>query len=91
MDIRHPLTPMDWRMIEWSLSMNLHVHILLTKADKLKRGAASQALLSTQKMLGQEASQPDKVTIQLFSATTREGVEEVHRQLNSWLLNAADL
>jgi len=85
MDIRHPLTNGDWRMIEWSLSMDLAVHILLTKADKLKRGAASQALLGTQKILGQEASQPEKVTIQLFSATTREGVEEAHRKLDSWL------
>jgi GTP-binding protein len=85
MDIRHPLTIADWKMIEWSLSMNLNVHILLTKADKLKRGAATQALLGTQKTLRQEASQPDKVTIQLFSATTREGVQEVNKKLDEWL------
>jgi GTP-binding protein len=86
MDIRHPLRPTDWKMIEWSLSLDLPVHILLTKADKLKRGAAMQALLSTQQILNTEASQPDKVSIQLFSATHRQGIEAAHQKLNDWLL-----
>ncbi|MEY3183030.1 MAG: hypothetical protein RLZ35_1015 [Pseudomonadota bacterium] len=85
MDVRHPLTEMDWEMVEWATSLDLSVHILLTKADKLKRGAASQALLGTQKLLKAEATHPDKVTIQLFSATNRQGIEEAYKQLNAWL------
>ncbi len=40
MDIRHVLKELDWQMIDWAVGSELQMHILLTKADKLKRGAA---------------------------------------------------
>ncbi|MGK0335481.1 MAG: GTP-binding protein, partial [Candidatus Azotimanducaceae bacterium] len=45
MDIRHPLREFDKLMLEWSESAELPVHILLTKADKLKRGPQQSTLL----------------------------------------------
>ncbi|MEY2920618.1 MAG: hypothetical protein RL261_1923, partial [Pseudomonadota bacterium] len=39
MDVRHPLTDHDQAMLELAMTRNLPVHILLTKADKLGRGA----------------------------------------------------
>jgi len=51
MDIRHPLKPLDWQMIEWGLSQQLPLHILLTKADKLKRGASVNTFLKLKKEL----------------------------------------
>ena len=39
MDVRHPLTSHDDGMLELALGRQLPVHILLTKADKLGRGA----------------------------------------------------
>ena len=39
MDIRHPLNDYDWQMLEWCDHFNLPAHVLLTKADKIKRGA----------------------------------------------------
>ena len=37
MDIRHPLTGFDETMINWSQAANIPLHILLTKADKLRK------------------------------------------------------
>jgi GTP-binding protein len=83
MDIRHPLKPFDWQLIEWAVSRDLKVHILLTKADKLKRGAAQNTLLAVRKEL---SGYEDLVSIQLFSAFTHFGVAEVQQKMNSWLL-----
>ena len=44
MDVRHPLTPHDRAMLELALGHGLPVHLLLTKSDKLGRGAARAAL-----------------------------------------------
>ena len=82
MDIRHPMTEFDQQMIRWCDARKLPVHIALTKADKLKRGAAKNALLGTKKRL-HEASVP--VSIQLFSATQKTGVDQAHEVLDRWL------
>ena len=82
MDIRHPLKPLDWQMIKWGLAQQLPLHILLTKADKLKRGAALNALLHLQKEL---SGHEGWVTSQLFSSFSGEGVEEVRHKLDEWL------
>jgi GTP-binding protein len=62
------------------------VHILLTKADKLNFGAAKSALLSVQRQLSADA---DRVSVQLFSAPKRIGLEELQRQLDAWLSTAS--
>ncbi len=56
------------------------VHILLTKADKLKRGKAATALLQVKKELG------DSATVQLFSALKKQGVEEARDMLENFLM-----
>ncbi len=81
MDIRHPFTPFDEQMLEWCLGADLPCHILLTKADKLSRGAAKSALLKVQKTLNPEAP----ITAQLFSATARTGVDDARALLTKWL------
>lgn len=83
MDIRHPLTPFDNMMLEWAQVSGMPVHILLTKADKLARGAAHSALLKTKQAL--HAEWGDTASIQLFSATKRIGVEDAHLRLAEWL------
>ncbi len=80
-DIRHPLKEFDRQMLEWSRHIELPVHILLTKADKLKRGAANNTLLGVRrelKALGGE------VTVQLFSALKRQGIDQAHTKLDQW-------
>jgi len=82
MDIRHPLTEFDWRMIKWTAPQNLAIHILLTKADKLKRGAAQNTLLHVRKEL---SGYEDLITIQLFSSVIPQGLEEAHSKLDELL------
>ena len=79
MDVRHPLTEFDWQMVEWCEYTGLPLHILLTKADKLNYGAAKNTLLQVQQEL-KDASFP--VTIQLFSALKKTGIDEVHCALD---------
>lgn len=81
MDIRHPLKDFDRQMLAWTQEAGLPVHILLSKADKLKRGAAMQVLLAVRKEL--QGSFPG-ATVQLFSAQNKLGVDEAHQVLDRW-------
>ena len=82
-DIRRRLTDFDHQMLALADSVGLPVHVLLTKADKLKRGQASTALLEVRKALG------DAATAQLFSALKKTGLEEARDVLERWLAAGA--
>ncbi|WP_416138776.1 ribosome biogenesis GTP-binding protein YihA/YsxC [Halomonas sp. HK25] len=84
MDVRHPLTEFDETLLGWADDKAMPVHILLTKADKLKRGAAASALQQVRTRLREWE---DLVSIQLFSSLKGQGVEEVHTRLDDWLLD----
>jgi GTP-binding protein len=79
MDVRHPLTANDRDMLAVALSRNVPVHVLLTKADKLGRGAARQALAGFRRDAGKG------ITAQLFSALNGEGLDEARRTLERML------
>ena len=81
MDIRHPMKPFDQQMLLWAKNASLPVHILLTKADKLKRGAAMATLHSVEAQLNQLES---PASIQLFSSLKNTGKSEAIEQLDSW-------
>ena len=81
MDIRHPLKPYDIQMLDWARHIQLPVHVLLTKADKLKRGPATNNLLKVRKQLSDMGAD---FSVQLFSSLKRQGVAEAHQVLNSW-------
>ncbi|MBS1225671.1 MAG: YihA family ribosome biosis GTP-binding protein [Proteobacteria bacterium] len=82
MDIRHPLTPLDRQLLDGCAHRQLPAHILLTKADKLGRGAAQTALQQVQKALKRDYP---LTSAQLFSAPTALGVDEAHARLDEWL------
>lgn len=82
MDIRHPLTDFDRQMLDWCAAAQLPAHVLLTKADKLKRGAMSNTLLKVRAELGRSYPGADA---QAFSATRSMGIEQVHGVLDAWL------
>ena len=86
MDIRHPLTEPDRQMLSWAEAASMPVHILLTKADKLKRGPAQSTLLSVREEL---STQSDLISVQLFSSLKRQGVDTLGRQLNHWLTDSS--
>lgn len=84
-DVRHVFKDSDQRMIDWAVQAQLPLHVLLTKADKLKRGAANNVLLKARKELQAHA---DLISLQLFSALKNEGIETLRKQLDQWLIPA---
>ncbi len=82
MDIRHPMKDFDRQMLEWTAALTLPTHILLTKSDKLGRGAASRALLGVRRSLKEGGY---TATVQLFSSPNRDGVDAARAQLAEWL------
>ena len=81
MDVRHPLTEHDRSMLELASTRGLPVHILLTKADKLGRGAGGNALQAVRRQLPRGGA----VTAQLFSALSGDGVQEARGALEKLL------
>ena len=82
MDVRHPLTEFDQMMLNYADQREMPVHILLTKADKLKKGPASASL---QKVRSRLKEWEDLVSVQLFSSLKRDGVDTLSQKLNQWL------
>ena len=82
-DIRRKLTDFDRQMLEFAEGVNLPIHILLTKADKLKRGQVATAVLEVEKELDGRA------TVQPFSALKRTGEGEARQVLDAFLADSA--
>ncbi|KTD17725.1 ribosome biogenesis GTP-binding protein YsxC [Legionella jordanis] len=81
MDCRHPLKELDQVMIDWSLSRELPVHILLTKSDKLSRSEVKNSMAKVRKHY---ELMEDFISVQAFSALKKEGIEELIKKLNEW-------
>lgn len=80
-DIRRGLKELDEAMIEWAAALRLPVLLLLTKADKLGRGAAAKRRLEVEKTAA--AIHPEIAAI-VFSALTAQGVDEARAALEAW-------
>jgi len=81
MDIRHPLTKLDIQMLEWTMPRELPVHILLSKCDKLPFGKQKTTLLEVKKQI----KDMPNLTLQLFSSMNKIGLDELKKQLLTWL------
>jgi GTP-binding protein len=82
MDIRHPLSDYDQELLSLIHHTDLHVHILLTKSDKLSRNQAQKTLFHVAKEVeaaGLTAS------LQTFSALQKNGIEDLQQILDEWL------
>jgi GTP-binding protein len=77
-DCRRGLTAGDEGLLEW-LPSTQRLHVLLSKADKLRRGEAARALRAITAQLDGRA------TVQLFSALLGTGVREAQDTLAAWL------
>jgi len=82
-DIRRGVTDFDRQLLALCASVDVPVHVLLTKADKLKRGQAATALLQARRELG------DPVSVQLFSSLKRSGLDEARDRLAGFLGESA--
>lgn len=88
-DIRHPLKEFDRLMIDWAIQSQLPLHILLTKSDKLKRGAAQNTLLKVKKEVEEEMNDQNGVSVQLFSSLKNSGLEEARAKIGGWLSDSS--
>jgi GTP-binding protein len=79
MDVRHPLREFDQAMLDYARERSLPAHCLLTKADKLSRGAAGNTLQAVKRDLTGTAS------VQLFSSESKQGIDEARAVVSGWL------
>jgi GTP-binding protein len=79
MDIRRGLTPLDEQLLRWLEPRELPVAVLLTKADKLSRGAG----IAVQKKLAAQLNPGVRLT--RFSVHSGDGVAEAQAWLDAWL------
>ena len=84
MDIRQPMKDYDTMILNWAIEAEMPVHLLLTKADKLKKGPAKNTQIAIEKQL-REAQVDDLVSVQTFSALKKQGVDQLRSVLDRWL------
>jgi GTP-binding protein len=77
-DARRGVTPGDEGLLSWA-GTERRLHVLLSKADKLTRSEATNALRDATAQLASRA------TVQLFSALKGTGVREAQDTLTAWL------
>ncbi|MBT3202882.1 MAG: YihA family ribosome biogenesis GTP-binding protein [Gammaproteobacteria bacterium] len=78
-DIRRGMTDMDWGLIEL-MDKQLPIHILLTKADKLKNDARKRTIMKIEKELSDE-----DISVSAFSALSGLGLDEFIDHCNKFL------
>lgn len=85
MDIRHPLTELDWQMINWASESDLPTQILLTKADKFKRGKIAATALKVERALKDVAG---SFAVEAFSSQNYIGVDKMRSQITEWVADS---
>ena len=85
MDIRHPLQDFDLQMLNWAAQAGLPVHILLTKADKLKCVPALREMQQGERHLRDMDPGCTLLSVQTFSSLKKQGLNELESLLNHWL------
>ena len=81
MDSRHPLKDYDIQMLEWANHIEIPVHVLHTKVDKLNRKEQAISLERVDAALKEFSLD---FSVQLFSSLKRWGVDAAHEKLDQW-------
>jgi len=82
MDVRQPLTELDYRLLRWFRPTGKPVHVLLAKSDKLSRAAARGVLSRVSAELLLLAP---NYSVQLFSSFKKLGTDEAEAVFCRWL------
>lgn len=89
MDARRPLVPADETLLAWLVrrapQTPLRVHLLLNKSDQLNRAERAAALRLVEQRI---TTLPLSASAQMFSARTRDGLEQLHAVLDDILAEA---
>lgn len=84
MDIRHPLMDVDIQIIKWSITINIPVLVLLTKADKLTPTKQKAQVVTVRNEL--KAVVGD-IQVENFSSLKKIGVDKLQLKLDEWFYN----
>jgi len=88
-DSRHGFTPLDRRLLEFIgprvASGAVRLLVLLTKADKINRREAQQALDTAQQVLGEMATEHSDIGVALFSVLSGQGLDDAAQILHAWV------
>ncbi|MDX1668536.1 MAG: ribosome biogenesis GTP-binding protein YihA/YsxC [Limnobacter sp.] len=84
-DSRRNLQDRDLGLLEFVKSRKLPVHIVLSKADKLKKQEKVQCLRQAKTLVKPWTDEGQAVSLQLWSATKKEGLEALNQQLSAWI------
>lgn len=82
-DARHGISDYDLPVLDQIVPSGRPVLILATKADKLGKAAQREALAAIVSAVGARYREGN-VIVQLFSAATKQGVEEAEATIASW-------
>lgn len=80
-DSRHALKEQELEILNWCAAADLPTLLLLNKCDKLNQQQMASALRNFNRS---SDSSSELITPQLFSATTRRGVDQALLVLGSW-------
>jgi len=78
-DARRGIQPADETLLRWAQELAKPVHVLLSKADQLRRAEGMALLQSSRALLGGRGD------AQLFSAHAGLGMEQARTVLETWL------
>jgi GTP-binding protein len=84
-DIRRGIKDQDVQLLDWADASGWQIHVLLTKADKLNQRDRAAVLKEAEGHLG------EGVTVQVFSATDKIGVQAAQKRLMELLAGAPNL
>ncbi|MEY4754506.1 MAG: hypothetical protein RJA44_2181 [Pseudomonadota bacterium] len=87
-DSRHGFTDLDRQLLQFITARvttgEVKLLVLLTKADKLNRKEAAESLRKAQAVLGELSTDHADISLALFSALNRQGIEDAAQILQSW-------
>lgn len=88
-DARLGFTDLDRRLLQWIgarvATGEVRLLVLLTKADKLNRREGQAALATAQQELAAIATDAADIGVALFSALSREGLDDAAAAIRGWI------
>lgn len=84
-DARRKLQARDFTFLNFVGQRKLAVHIVLSKADKLKKAEKKDASTQTLQDVQPLVDEGQEVTVQLWSATKKQGLSELNSKLTEWI------
>jgi GTP-binding protein len=85
-DARHGMADRDYALLDGFVPSGRPALILATKTDKLNLAARREAIAAIRRGIDERfGAQANSVTVQLFSAVSRDGVEGADAVIEAWL------